>query len=78
MDRQEVLADDMQAGGGQQMMDVGHAAGDRILDRDHRKIGLPLDNRRESIFEGRRGQHRPIGMDLLAGDVRIGPQLALE
>ena len=32
---QEVLADDVEIGVGQQVMDVGDAAGDRVLDRDH-------------------------------------------
>ena len=40
MDRQEPLADDVQAGLRQQMMDVGDAAGDRVLDRDHAEVGL--------------------------------------
>ena len=39
-DRQEPFADDEQAGLRQQMMDVGDAAGDRILDRDHAEIGF--------------------------------------
>ena len=34
-DRQEPFGDDVQARGRHQMMDVGDAAGDRILDRDH-------------------------------------------
>ena len=55
------------------MMDVRHAARNRILDRDHRKLGLPVDDRRESIFEGRRGQHRPVGMDLLQAMWEFAP-----
>ena len=33
--RHEMLGDDVQAGMRHQMMDVGDAAGDRVLDRDH-------------------------------------------
>ena len=40
LDRQEVLADDVQAGVRQQMMNVGDAARDRIFDRDHAEFGL--------------------------------------
>src|SRR5581483_1675294 len=40
MHRQEPFADDEEAGLRQQMMDVGDASGDRILDRDHAEIGL--------------------------------------
>ena len=64
MDRQEVLADDVQPRGRQQMVDVGDAAGDRVLDRDHGELGLALVHRREGILEGRAGQRLPIGIDL--------------
>ena len=40
-DRQEVLADDVQAGGRHQVVDVGDAAGDGILDRDHAERHSP-------------------------------------
>ena len=39
MDRQEMLADDVQAASRQQVVDVGDAAGERILDRDHGEVG---------------------------------------
>ena len=35
---QEVLADDVETRVGQQMVDVGDAARDRVLDRDHRVV----------------------------------------
>ena len=54
MDRQETFADDEQAGLRQQMMDVGDAAGDRILDRDHAEIGLARGDRGQRVLEGRR------------------------
>ena len=40
MHRQEVLADDVEVGVRQQVVDVGDAAGERVLDRDHAEIGL--------------------------------------
>ena len=39
-DRQKPFGDDVQARGRHQMMDVGDAAGDRILDRDHAEIDV--------------------------------------
>ena len=42
----------------QQMMDVGHAARDRVLDRDHGIGDVALLHRRQRILERRAG-HRP-------------------
>jgi hypothetical protein len=42
-DRQEELADDVEARGRQQMMDVGDAAGDRILDRIMPRSASPAE-----------------------------------
>jgi hypothetical protein len=39
----------------QQMMDVGDAAGDRILDRDHAEIGFARGDRGQRVLEGRQG-----------------------
>ena len=39
---QEVLADDVQVRLRQQVVDVGDAAGDRVLDRDHGERGLAV------------------------------------
>ena len=79
VDRQEVLADDVQAGGRQEVVDVGHAAGDRVLDRDHGESGLrpPTTAAKASSNVGA-GQRFPIRVHLLAGDVGIGARLALE
>ena len=77
MNRQERLADDMQAGGGQQIVDVGDAAGDRILDRDHAEIGSALLDRGESVLEGRARQRNHFGKAFDAGDMRIGAGFAL-
>ena len=37
----ELLADDVQAAARQQVVDVGDAAGDRVVDRDHGEPRLP-------------------------------------
>ena len=78
VDRQEVLADDVQAGGRQEVVDVGDATGDRVLDRDHGESRLALLDGREGVLEGRAWQRFPTRMHLLASDVRIGARLALE
>ena len=77
-DGQEVLADDVQARIGQEMVDVGDAAGDRILDRDHGEIGRALLDRGEAILEGRAGNRLGLGIDLAGRDLGIGAGLALE
>ena len=76
-DRQEVLAHDVKPRARQQMMDVGDAAGDRVLDRDHGERGRAIGDRREGVLEGRRGQRLPVGIDLRAGDVGVGAGLPL-
>ncbi len=53
---QEMLADDMQAGIRQQVMDVRHPTGDRVLDRDHGEPRLALVHGGEHVLEGRAGQ----------------------
>ena len=77
-DRQKPFADDEEAGGRQQMMDVGDAARDRILDRDHAEIGLARRDRRQRVLEGGAGHRLGVGIGLDDGDVGIGARLALE
>ena len=77
-DRQKPFADDEQAGMRQQMMDVGDAAGDRILDRDHAEIGLARGDRGQRVLEGRAGQRLGVRIGLGDGDMGIGAGLALE
>ena len=60
------------------MMDVGDAAGDRILDRDHAEIGLARGDRRQRVLEGRARQRLGVGIGLDDGDMGIGARLALE
>ena len=50
----EMLADDIQARIGHQMVDVGDPSGDRVLDRDHREPRRPVAHRSERILESRR------------------------
>ena len=77
-DRQEPFGDDVQLRGRHQMMDVGDAAGDRILDRDHAEIDLAVGQRSETILEGRAGHRLVVRIGLAAGDVRIRPRFSLE
>ena len=57
LDAQEVLADDVQVGVGQEVVDVGDPAGDRVVDRDHRQLGVAVLDRGEDVLE-RRARHR--------------------
>ena len=52
---QEVLADDVEIGVGQQVMDVGDAAGDRVLDRDHGEARFARLHRLQRVLERRAG-----------------------
>ena len=60
------------------MMDVGDAAGDRVLDRDHAEIGLARGDRGKRVLEGRAGHRFRVGIGLGDGDVGVGAGLALE
>ena len=74
---QEVLADDVEIGVGQQVMDVGDAAGDRVLDRDHGEARFARLHRLQRVLERRAGDRFQVGERLAAGEVRIGARLAL-
>jgi hypothetical protein len=76
-DPQEVLGDDVQVGGREEVVDVGHPPGDRVVDRDHRQVGVPALDRGEDVLERRAGQRLPVGIVLLAHLVGVGPGLAL-
>jgi hypothetical protein len=78
MHRQEPLADDEEAGLRQEMMNVGDAAGDRILDRDHAEVGLARGDRGQRVLESRAGQRFSVGIGLGDGDVGVRARLALE
>ena len=78
MDRQEMLADDLEAAARQQMVDIGDPAVAGILDRDHRPLGAAFAHRGECILERDAGQGRHAGKHLAAGEVGIGPERALK
>ena len=59
------------------MVDVGDAACDRSLDRDHAERSRSFRDGREGVLERRAGQWLPVGKHIAAGDVRIGARLAL-
>ncbi len=74
----EMLADDVEPGIGQEMMDVGDAAMQRVLDRDNRQIGLAVAHRRDRILEGGTGNGLGLRQGLARGQIGIGPGLALK
>ena len=73
-----VLADDVQAGARQQVVDVGDAAGDRVLDRDHRQPGLAVADGRERVLERPAGQRRQLRPRRAAGEIGVGAERALK
>src|ERR1700722_16504315 len=77
MDGQEGLANNMQPGRRQERMNVGHAPGDRVFDRNHGEVGRAVLQGRERVLESGAGQWGQIRKVLRAGDMRIGPGLAL-
>ncbi len=74
----EMLANDIEAGFGHQMVDVGDPTGDRVLDRHHRQRRPALPHRRERVLESIAGQRRHRRKHLPAGEVGIGAGLPLE
>lgn len=76
--RHEIFADDMQARFRQEVMDVGDASGNRVLDRDHGEIGLAVFHRQESVLEGLARQRFHRREHVAAGHVGIGAVVALE
>src|SRR3954463_4422522 len=73
-----MFADDVQPRRGQQMVNVGDPASDRVLDRNHGKLGLAVGNGRERVLESRAGQGLVVGPRFRAGDVRVGAPFTLE
>jgi hypothetical protein len=68
-DAEEMLAYDVEIGGRKQVMDVGDAAGDRILDRDHRKVDVSRLNVGEHVLDGRLGNRLEAGVGLGASEM---------
>src|ERR1700676_1500954 len=77
-DREKILGDDVKPRGRHQMMNVCDAAGDRVLDRNHREIRPARGGGGEAVLEGGAGPRLVIGIGLAASDVRVGAGLALE
>ena len=76
--RHEVLGNDVQPALRHQVMDVGDAPRDRVLDRDHAEVGLAGCDRRERVLERRAGQGLRLRIDFADREVRIRPRLTLE
>ena len=76
-DAQEMLGDDVQAGGREVVVDVGHPPGDGVVDRNHRQLGLTVLDRGEDVLERRARYRQPVRVVLLADQVRVGAGLAL-
>ena len=78
LDPLEMLGDDLEPGVRQQAVQVGDAAGDRVLDRDDGELRLARLDRAHRRLEGRTGQRRHVGKGRAAGHVGIGARLALK
>jgi hypothetical protein len=77
MDAQEMLADDIEIGGRQEMMNVGDAPRHRIVDGDHREIGVALLDRGKSVLERARGHGFVVRIGFAARNMGVGARLAL-
>ena len=74
----EVLGDEKKSGFRQQMVNVGNPAGQRIFDRNHRQRRFTRRDRFEGRLEIGLRQHRHPGIDVAAGEVRIGTGVPLK
>src|SRR3954454_16395461 len=59
------------------MMDIGDAAGDRILDRDHGERGVAAFDHGKRVLEGRASERLQGRIGVATGKMRIGAALAL-
>ena len=78
MDPDKGFLDDVQAGFGQQVVDVGHPAIGRVFHRQHRKVGLVAAHGLDHVLEGAAGQGFHGGPCLAAGFVAVGAGFALK
>src|SRR6476646_10957633 len=76
-DALEMFANNEQPRIGQQMMDVGDPAGDRVLDRDHGEPCLAALHRGKCVLEGGASKRLHLRKSVAAGKVRVGAWLAL-
>jgi hypothetical protein len=61
-----------------QVVDVGHPAGDRVVDRDHAVEGQAIAHGGEGVLEGATGQGLHARVDAAAGHIGIGAGKTLE
>jgi hypothetical protein len=74
----EGLVHDMQAGFGQQAVNVGHAPVGRVLHRKHRLIGLAARHGLDHRLEGGAGQRLELRARGVAGLMRVGTGFSLK
>ena len=72
-----MLGDDVQRRVRQEVVDVGDPAGDRVVDRDHRQVGVAALDGGEDVLERRARHGLPVGVVLQADLVGVGARLAL-
>ena len=78
VDALEMLANDMQGGMGDQVMDRRHPPGDGILNGNHGIFGAPFLNGGKNILKSMAGQGGHLRKHSPAGQIGIGPRLALK
>jgi len=74
----EMFAHDMQACTRDQMVDFGHAARERVFDRDHAEFRPAAAHGLERFFKARARQRLEIRTSRFAGQMRISARNALE
>ncbi len=74
---QKMFAHDVQARGGQQMVNVCHAPGNGVFDRDHGVADIATFHRRQCVLERGAGHHLAFREHLTASEVRVGAGFAL-
>ena len=74
---QEVFGDDVEVRVGKQMVDIGDAARDGVLDWDHRVVGVAAFDSRNGVLERRIGDRLEIGIGFARRKMRIRARLTL-
>ncbi len=77
-DAQEMFADDIEARFGQQVMDIGDAAVQRILHRNDAEIGIAGAHRFHRVLESGLGDRLHMRQRLARGEIGISARLPLE
>jgi hypothetical protein len=78
LDAQEMFAGDEQAAPRQQVVDIGDAAVERVLDRHDTELGIAVLHRRDGVLEGGAGQRHVIGKQRMGRRMTEGAGLTLE